>query len=145
MDVETLQVVAGVIRKGGTILIAQRKDDCKREPGKWEFPGGKIEPGETPERALMREIMEELGVGIEVGAELCQTSAESGETRIMMRTFLADWRGGKPKALDCKDFRWVGIEDLGGFDWAKADLPVIEKLRGMEGAGGAGTGAAANQ
>ena len=126
----TLQVVAGVISRGGKILIAQRKDSCPREPGKWEFPGGRIEEGETPQEALVREIREELGADIEVGGELCETFAESGGVRIAMRTFRATWVKGEPRAIDCKDFRWVRPDELRSFDWAQADIPIARKLSG---------------
>ncbi|MCI0504020.1 (deoxy)nucleoside triphosphate pyrophosphohydrolase [Candidatus Micrarchaeota archaeon] len=128
--VETVLVVAGVIRKGDMLLIAQRKDDCKREPGKWEFPGGKAEAGETPQKALAREIMEELGVRIEAGKRVfCVSHAEGRGIRIRLQAYLADWRDGEPKALDVKDFRWVRIAELDGYDWARADLPIVRKLR----------------
>ncbi|MFH0885231.1 MAG: (deoxy)nucleoside triphosphate pyrophosphohydrolase [Candidatus Micrarchaeota archaeon] len=125
---ETMLVVAGIIRKDGKILLAQRKDDCEREPGKWEFPGGKIKDGETPEVALRREIMEELGVEIEVGLEFCKSTAEGKDVRIKMQTYLADWTGGEPKAIDCKAFRWADIGLLDVLDWAAADIPVVKKL-----------------
>ncbi len=124
-----LLVVAGIIRKDGRILIAQRKEDCRREPCKWEFPGGKVEDGESPEKALGREIMEELGIAIRVvGAPYTETRIESGGITIRLVAYLADWAGGEPKAIDCKDFRWVGIGELRSFEWAAADLPIVERL-----------------
>ena len=121
-------VVAGIIRKGGRMLIAQRRDDCPREPSKWEFPGGKVEAGETAEAALKREIREELGIGIEVGAMLCESAVESRGERINLLTYGARLISGKPEAIGVKDFRWVGPDELGGFDWAEADLPAVRLL-----------------
>jgi 8-oxo-dGTP diphosphatase len=121
-------VVAGVIRKDGKLLIAQRKYGCPREPGKWEFPGGKVERGETPQQSLEREIMEELGVRITVGARFCQTSVESNGVRIRLVAYLAGWAGGEPRALDCEDFRWVAPGELSRYDWADADEPIARRL-----------------
>jgi 8-oxo-dGTP diphosphatase len=136
---KAMDVAAGIIRKGNKVLIAQRKDDCVREPRKWEFPGGKIEPGETPEECLKREILEELGIRIRVGVEFCASSVESGGVLIRLRAFTSEWAGGEARALDCRDFRWVGVRELAGFDWAKADIPIVEMLvaRGKKPAGGA--------
>lgn len=129
--VEAVLVVAGVIRKGGRILIAQRKDDCKREPGKWEFPGGKVEEGEKPQEALEREIMEELGIRIRAGSKLlCEICSEKKGMRIRLQAYPAEWVGGEPKALECKDFRWIGMDEMGGFEWSEADLPIIDRLKG---------------
>ena len=119
-----LQVAAGVILRGGRVLIAQRKDDCSHEPGKWEFPGGKIEPGETPQECLRREIAEELGIDIEVGKPFCVSEGEG----VALHVFLARPTHGEPEALDVKDWRWAGQRELPDFSWAKADIAVMKRL-----------------
>ena len=121
-------VVAGVIEKGGKILVAQRKADCAREALRWEFPGGKVEYGETPQESLRREIKEELGIQIDVGEPFCASSAVSGGMHIVLLVFRAGVSGGEPRAIDVKDWRWVRKDELGGFDWAAADAPVVRKL-----------------
>ncbi|MFH0737344.1 MAG: (deoxy)nucleoside triphosphate pyrophosphohydrolase [Candidatus Micrarchaeota archaeon] len=121
-------VVAGIIRKGERILLAQRKDDCPREPGRWEFPGGKVEEGESPQEALDREIMEELGVRITVGKLFATSLLEKCGVAIKLDAYLAEWASGEAKALDCRDFRWVAADELRGFDFAEADLPIVAKL-----------------
>ncbi len=123
-------VVAAIITKGGKVLIAQRKPGCAREPLKWEFPGGKVEEGETPQQALAREIMEELGVRIEVGEPFSVTSAFGGGMHIVLIAFMARLRGGEPKAIDVNDWRWVRRSELAGYDWAHADRPIASKLAG---------------
>ncbi len=126
----TVLVVAGIIEKGGKILVAQRKEDCAREALKWEFPGGKVEYGEAPQDSLKREIREELGMEIEVGEPFAASSAVSGGMHIVLLAFRAR-TGGEPEAIDVKDWRWAAVGELGGFDWAEADIPIVRKL--MEG------------
>lgn len=124
-------VVAGVIVKDGKVLVAQRKADCRREPLKWEFPGGKVEYGEAPQESLRREIMEELGVGIEVGEPFCASSAVSGGMHVVLLFFKATLASGEPRPIDVNDWRWLDAGSLGDLDWAAADLPAVRKL--MEG------------
>ncbi len=120
-------VVAGIIEKGGKLLVAQRKEDCAREALKWEFPGGKVEYGESPQDSLKREIMEELGLEIEVGEPFAASSVVSGKMHVVLLAFRAR-TGGEPKAIDVKDWRWAGADELDGFDWARADIPIVRKL-----------------
>ncbi|MEW6035795.1 MAG: (deoxy)nucleoside triphosphate pyrophosphohydrolase [Candidatus Micrarchaeota archaeon] len=123
-------VVAALIRRGGKVLVAQRRADCPREPLKWEFPGGKVESDEEPEEALAREIMEELGVRITVGELYCRSASTKGGTRVELLTYEARLGEGEPQALGCRDLKWAGAAELGSFDWAEADLPVVAKIKG---------------
>jgi 8-oxo-dGTP diphosphatase len=128
--VDFMLVVAALIRRGGKILIAQRREDCPREPLKWEFPGGKVEAGEEPEEALAREIMEELGVRISVGSLFCRSGSSKGGTRIELLTYEARLNGGEPRALGCRDLKWAVAGKLGALEWAEADLPIVARLQG---------------
>ena len=123
---------SGIIRKGGRILIAQRLPDSKLEPLKWEFPGGKIEFTEDPKDCLVREIKEEMNFEISVGDifEVSSHNYEKGpETHhVLLLCYLCDYVSGEPRAIDCNDFRWIKAEELPDFDFAAADLPIVEKL-----------------
>lgn len=119
-----LAVVAGVIRKGDKILIAQRAEGDGPEGGKWEFPGGKIEKGERPADALVREIKEELDVRIRVSELYTMVHYNN----ILLLVFLADYVSGKVKNKGCQDSKWVSAGELKGFDFAGADIPAVKKL-----------------
>jgi 8-oxo-dGTP diphosphatase len=96
-------------------------------PLKWEFPGGKLEPDELPEAALKREILEELGVEIEIGSAL-QASEYSydGIRTIRLIPFLASIiDGNEPKAHEHSEIRWVPNSELMQLDWAAADVPIV--------------------
>jgi len=123
---------AGIIRKDNKILIAQRKKDSWMEPNKWEFPGGKVEPNETYEDCLIREINEELGIIISIERLFMKTShvyMKGGEEfPVTLMVFLADWKEGTLQNIDCQDSKWVDTRDLRKFDFAAADIAIIDKL-----------------
>jgi 8-oxo-dGTP diphosphatase len=123
---------AGIIRKDNKILIAQRKKDSWMEPNKWEFPGGKVEPNETYEDCLTREIYEELGIVISIERLFMKTShvymKGAEEFPVTLMVFLADWKEGTLQNIDCQDSKWVDTRDLRKFDFAAADIAIIDKL-----------------
>ena len=127
-------VCAVIVREDGLFLVAQRPPD-KRMGGLWEFPGGKVEPGEDPAAALRREIREEFGTDIEVGRRLAAVDHDYGDFRIRLHPFLARLAGGGLVAAEHADWTWTDAEGAGSLDWAPADLPVLADLRAREGSG----------
>lgn len=124
---QTLNVTAAIIERGSEILIAQRLKGSHMGL-KWEFPGGKIEPGESPEECLMREIKEELDLDIRVGKRLMVVDHRYEKIRVILHCYRCCYLGGEAKKKDCQDFRWVSGGDLKSFDFAEADLPVVRYL-----------------
>lgn len=125
-----IRVVAAIIKKKDRILIAQRKEDCKNEPNKWEFPGGKVEEGEIPEQALIREIEEELGIKITVG-ELFGESVkryQDGKEIILSCYFAKLDKGAVPRRLGVKDWKWISVDEAVEYDFADADIAMINLL-----------------
>ena len=123
-----LEVVAAYIRDGERFLI------CQRPAGKncafgWEFPGGKLEAGETKAEALVRECREELAVTLDVQAELCDVIHDYPGFSIHLTLMEARVADGKPTALEHNDIQWIGFDQLAGFDFCPADKKLIEKLR----------------
>lgn len=97
-------------------------------PGKWEFPGGKVEQGETPERALAREIAEELGVVVSVGEQLGSGTARAGSRLIRLDVYAAHLRSGALVLREHAQIRWASAAELPSFDWAEADVPSVEPV-----------------
>lgn len=126
---------AAVIRRDDKILIAQRKPDSKLEPLKWEFPGGKIEFSEDPKECLAREIKEEMDFDIDVGdifEVVSHNYHKDGRIHhVLLLCYLCRYRGGTPKALDCHDMRWIGEDEIGRYDFAAADIPIVKKVRAL--------------
>jgi 8-oxo-dGTP diphosphatase len=120
-------VTAAVLEKDGRIIIAQRKSK-DHLAGKWEFPGGKIEPDETPEECLARELNEEFDIEVTVGDFLGSNIHHYDHISIELMAFRTFWVGGKINSTDHKDYKWVTIDELDQFDFAPADRPFVEKL-----------------
>ena len=122
-----IEVCAAVILHQDKVLITLRPED-KRLGGYWEFPGGKIEAGESPQFALVRELHEELDIEIVVGAllETVDHHYEWGTVRIF--AYLCTWERGEIKHLEVADHCWVAPENLLNYDILAADQPIIEKL-----------------
>lgn len=122
------QVTAAVIRKNGRLLIAQRPLGG-RLGGLWEFPGGKVEPGETLPQCLRREIKEELGIRIKVGKPITSIDHAYTHFKITLHAFECELMSGKPQVLQVQDFKWVRMSELEKYAFAKTDLRIIEALR----------------
>lgn len=123
-----IAVVAAVIEDGGLVLACRRMA-TKPAGGKWEFPGGKVEPGETPRAALVREIQEELAVEI-VGLNELQTDVTRvGGTLIQLTCFAAQLAETRPQRSSDHDLlQWMEPRELLSLDWAEPDLPVVRRL-----------------
>lgn len=95
-------------------------------PGMWEFPGGKIEPCETPEQSLTRELREELAIDVEVGEHVVTTSYEYDFGIVNLSTYYCTLVSGTPTVSEHAEIRWVAPADLGNLEWAPADVPAME-------------------
>lgn len=123
-----------------TRLLAARRRQPTSLAGRWEFPGGKVDPGETPEQALHREIHEELGVSIAVGPELVGEDPAGWRisSRYVLRLWTATVLDGEPQPLvEHDELRWLGVGEWLSVPWLDADVPIVERLqlRASEGGG----------
>ena len=125
--VPKVDVVAAIIRRDDKILITQRHDHVHL-PGLWEFPGGKVEPEESFEAALEREIREELGVRIAVGDVFFSVGHDYPTKSVRLHFFNCTIIEGEPQALDVADLRWVSPPELSQFEFPPADAELIRKL-----------------
>ena len=122
------EVTAAIIIDKNKILIAQRGANEKLA-GKWEFPGGKIELGETPQECLKREIKEELEVDIAVGNYLGESIYTYPNGEIKLIAYFATILDGDIKLLVHDKVEWITISQIDKYDFAPADIPFIEKLK----------------
>ncbi len=123
---KSIHVVAALIRKDGLLFAAQRGYGPYRDG--WEFPGGKIEPGETPEQALIREIREELGMDIIVDGKAAHVDTEYPEFHLSMDCFFCSIAAGSPALKEHEAARWLRPEEIASVNWLPADRMVIDQL-----------------
>lgn len=120
-----IDVVAGLILDEAGRLLACKRPEGKHLGGKWEFPGGKLEAGESPEQALVRELEEELGIRIEAGAVLTPVVWDYGRGPIRLHPFVCRILGGELHPHEHSEIRWCSPDELKELDWAEADLPIL--------------------
>ena len=125
-------VVAGVLRRDGKILICQRRKGDRHE-FKWEFPGGKVEPRESPKRALARELEEELGIQARIGGEILryEHTYPQGTAILLMFYMVLDF-DGEPQNLAFHAMKWESPENLTGYDFLDGDVDFVRRLASGE-------------
>lgn len=121
------EVVAALIWQGEKFMI------CQRPPHKargllWEFVGGKVEVGESPEEALIRECREELGVSLSVGEVFMDVTHEYPDLLVHLTLFHATIAQGEPQKLEHNDIRWITPMEIPNYDFCPADVEILEKL-----------------
>ena len=124
---ESIHVVAAIIRQGGKVLATQRGHGDHE--GGWEFPGGKVEPGETPEQAIVREIAEELDARIVVERLVTTVDHDYETFHLHMDCFLCSLGEGGLTLREHHAAKWLDAEHLGSVAWIPADVKVVEALR----------------
>ena len=134
---QSIKVAAAVIRDGERVFATQRGSGPQKDL--WEFPGGKLEPGETAEQALVREIREELDTVIEVGEKLATVEYDYPGFHLSMDCFLARVLEGELTLREHEAARWLEPGELDSVPWLPADRVVIEKIRGKLQRAGAGS------
>jgi 8-oxo-dGTP diphosphatase len=122
-------VAAALMAESGRILLQQRAPG-RQMAGLWEFPGGKVESGETPEVALVRELEEELGIAVAEDALVpaCFASAMVGERHMTLLLYVCRTWGGDPQPLDASALRWSTVAEMRDLPMPPADVPLVELL-----------------
>ncbi|MDJ0600122.1 MAG: 8-oxo-dGTP diphosphatase MutT [Crocosphaera sp.] len=120
--------VAVIYNNAGLILIDRRQEKGLLG-GLWEFPGGKIEPNETVEDCIKREIKEEIDIDIEVGENLVNLDHAYTHFKVTLYVHLCRYLAGEPKPIECQEIRWVSLEEIDQFPFPKANTKIIEMLK----------------
>lgn len=125
---KTVKVVAAIISKNGKIFATQRGYGDFKDG--WEFPGGKVEQGESPEQAIIREIKEELGADIKVSGFLTTVEHDYPTFHLSMDCFWAELKeGSSVELLEHEAAKWLSVDSLDEVDWLPADIKVVEAIK----------------
>ncbi|PSU33422.1 (deoxy)nucleoside triphosphate pyrophosphohydrolase [Photobacterium lutimaris] len=123
-------VVAGVIEKQGKYLLTQRHEHAS-QGGLWEFPGGKVEAGETDQQALERELREELAIESATGQFLADSVFDYGDKVVHLKGYLTHWVSGELVLHSHQDATWVECDEIKAFTLCPADYPIVEVLESL--------------
>ena len=123
-------MVAGLLKKGQQVLVGQRPEDHSLA-GQWEFPGGKIELGESPEEALARELKEEIGIDAEIGELKLAVTHSYDDVGIVIMFYEVTYWKGEPKALHHSQIEWVYPEELKSRTIPEANRRIIDRLMNL--------------
>ena len=129
-------VTGAIIPEKGRVLVAKRHPSSRFEPGKWEFPGGKLEFGERPEECLKRELREELGIDVKVerlhSAHSHVYSDAIGRRHVILLFFICRILKGEPQCLECAEMLWAERDLLKTLTFVEGDAEVLDRLLGDE-------------
>jgi len=124
--IKHFHVACAIIEQDGLVLATQRSATMTL-PLKWEFPGGKIETGETPEQALTREVYEELGIIVAINESLESNTHSYPDFTVTLYPFTCRWSGGTMTLHEHNAMLWLTPAQMAGLDWAAADRPIISE------------------
>lgn len=124
----TVRVVAALIADGKGGHLIQQRPEGKSRGSLWEFPGGKVEPGESDEAALVRECDEELGVGLEVFEQVAHTRHAYADLTVELALYRAEITRGTPAPLSAQALRFATFEQMRALPFCEADVPILERL-----------------
>ncbi len=127
-SMKVIPVTCALILHQGKVLAARRSESMDL-PGKWEFPGGKVEEGEDPKDCLIREIKEELGIEVILGEALRPSLFSYPTKAIQLLPYIATWKSGEISLLEHSRVVWLDKGSLFSVDWAEADIPIVQDLQ----------------
>ena len=124
---KVVDVAVGVIRRGGHVFISKRAA-ALHQGGKWEFPGGKIEAGETAQQALCRELKEEVGIEVQQASDFLLIKHDYGDKQVKLHIQLVETFSGEPEQREGQVAQWLPIRSLTEYEFPEANKAIIEKL-----------------
>jgi mutator protein MutT len=133
VNLKRVAVAIGIVARGGRVLVCQRREDPGDAfGGMWEFPGGKCEPGETPEACVRRELREELGIEVAPTAALAVIEHRYPSVHVQLHPFVCRLESGEPTAISAAEARWVDRGELGGYRFPEANASLLRELAGID-------------